>query len=186
MRIVGGEHKGRIIEVSRDFDSRPTTDFAREALFNILANQVDFTEIAFLDLFGGTGSISMECHSRGCRNIDLVEINSRAIHFIGQLAGKFNMPGIHTVRMDVFPFLEICRKQYDVVFADPPFELKGLVSLPGIVLQKNILTPGGMFILEHPAIYHFENEAGFVNERKYGSVHFSFFRKPELHQTVEV
>jgi 16S rRNA (guanine(966)-N(2))-methyltransferase RsmD len=177
VRIVGGEHKGRIIEVSRDFDSRPTTDFAREALFNILTNQVDFTEIAFLDLFGGTGSISMECHSRGCRNIDLVEINSKAIHFIGQVARKLNMSEIHTVRMDVFPFLEICRKQYNVIFADPPFELKGLATIPGIILQKNILAPEGVFILEHPASYHFDKEAGFVNERKYGSVHFSFFRK---------
>lgn len=176
MRIVGGDHKGRIIEVSRDFDSRPTTDFAREALFNILSNLFDFSEITFLDLFGGTGSISMECHSRGCRNIDLVEINSRAIRFISQMAAKLHMSEIHTVRMDAFRFLEICRRKYDVIFADPPFDMKSLPNLPGAVLQKNILSEGGVFILEHSANYHFENEAGFFETRKYGSVYFSFFR----------
>ncbi len=179
MRIVGGTHKGRIIEVSRDFDSRPTTDFAREALFNILNNLVDFGDISFLDLFGGTGSISMECHSRGCRNIDLVEINPKAVRFIGKMTEKLHMPEIHTVRMDVFRFLEICRKQYHVVFADPPFDLQHLNTLPQAVLARDILLPEGIFILEHPAGQHFEKTAGFYDERKYGSVHFSFFRKPD-------
>jgi len=178
MRIVGGTHKGRIIEVSRDFDSRPTTDFAREALFNILNNMVDFEDISFLDLFGGTGSISMECHSRGCRNIDLVEINLRAVRFIGNMAEKLHMREIHTIRMDVFRFLEICRKQYHVIFADPPFDLRNIQTLPQAVLTRDLLVPEGVFILEHPAGLRFNKTAGFYDERKYGSIHFSFFRKP--------
>lgn len=177
MRIIGGKHKGRIIEVSRDFNARPTTDFAREALFNILANHFDFTEVRFLDLFSGTGSISFECCSRGCTDIDLVDINNRFVQSIAKVAARMNMTTIHPVKMDVFQFLQICRRQYDIVFADPPFELENLSGLPRAVLDKNILFPGGWFILEHPKKHKFENTPGFFDERKYGNVHFSFFRQ---------
>lgn len=176
MRIVGGKHKGRIIEVSRDFNSRPTTDFAREALFNILNNHFDFEEVRMLDLFGGTGSISFECSSRGCREIDLVDNNSRFVQFIGKTAAKMNMPGIHPVTMDVFRFLKICRKQYDLIFADPPYELENLPDLPRALLEKDLLLPGGWFILEHPKKHGFKHIPEFFDERKYGNVHFSFFR----------
>jgi 16S rRNA (guanine966-N2)-methyltransferase len=176
VRIVGGDHKGRIIEVSKEFDSRPTTDFAREALFNIVANYFDFFEISFLDLFSGTGSISFECNSRGCRDIDLVDTNSRSVQFIAKTADKMNMTGIHAVKMDVFRFLEICKKKYDLVFADPPFELKNLADLPGLVLSRDILLPGGWFILEHPGKYKFTHLPQCFDSRKYGNIHFSFFR----------
>jgi 16S rRNA (guanine(966)-N(2))-methyltransferase RsmD len=176
MRIIGGEHKGRIIDVSHDFDSRPTTEFAREALFNILANYFDFSEINFLDLFGGTGSISLECGSRGCTRIDLVESNDRAVKFIAKTAQKLNIPGIHAVRMDVFRFLDICKSQYDVIFADPPFDLPKLESIPEAVLSKDILLPGGWFILEHPKRLKFDTHPRFFDQRKYGNLYFSFFK----------
>ena len=177
MRIVGGEHKGRIIHVGKDFDARPTTDFAREALFNILSNHFDFTGISFLDLFGGSGSISFECCSRGCQEIDLVEINDRFVQYILKGASQMNMTGIHPVSMDVFRFLPLCRKQYDLIFADPPYELKNLADLPAAVLERDLLLPGGWFILEHSRKHNFNHEPSFFDERKYGNVHFSFFRK---------
>jgi 16S rRNA (guanine966-N2)-methyltransferase len=177
VRIIGGEHKGRIIEVGRDFDARPTTDFAREALFNILSNYFDFAEVRFLDLFSGSGSISFECFSRGCREIDLVEVNKRFVKYILQGASKMNMTGIHPVNLDVFRFLKLCRKQYDLIFADPPYELKNLTDLPEAVLGRDLLLPGGWFILEHSRKHTFNAVPYFFDERKYGNVHFSFFRK---------
>jgi 16S rRNA (guanine966-N2)-methyltransferase len=176
VRIVGGEHKGRIIDVIKEFDSRPTTDFAKEALFNIVTNYFDFEEISFLDLFGGTGSISYECNSRGCRKIDLVDSNSHSIQFIAKTADKMNMKGIHTVKMDVFRFLEICKTKYNLIFADPPFELKDLEKMPDAVLSRDLLLPGGWFILEHPKKYKFAEHPRFFDTRKYGNIHFSFFR----------
>ena len=134
MRIVGGAYKGRKIEVSKGFDSRPTTDFAREALFNILNNYVDFEAIRVLDLFSGTGSISFEFASRGCSHIDLVDINSRSIQFIAKVAANLKISGIHTVKMDVFRFIPICKSRYDVIFADPPYDLKNLPAIPDLVL----------------------------------------------------
>jgi 16S rRNA (guanine(966)-N(2))-methyltransferase RsmD len=176
VRIVGGEYKGRIIEVSREFDSRPTTDFAREALFNILSNYFNFEEVSFLDLFGGTGSISYECYSRGCRKIDLVDLNSRSVQFISKTAAKMNMKGIHPVKIDVFRFLEVCKTKYNIIFADPPFELKALDKLPDNILSRDILSDEGWLILEHPKKYRFSEHPRFFDTRKYGNIHFSFFR----------
>jgi len=176
LRIVGGTHGGRKIDVSRGFDSRPTTDFAREALFNILNNHFDFNELEVLDLFSGTGSISFEFASRGCREIDLVDINHRSVHFIGKVAEELGMKGIHPVRMDVFRFIPVCKKQYNIIFADPPYDLKNLKEIPELVLSHDLLLPGGWFILEHSKNYHFEGASRFFDTRKYGSVHFSFFK----------
>jgi 16S rRNA (guanine(966)-N(2))-methyltransferase RsmD len=177
LRIIGGEHKGRIIHVGRDFDARPTTDFAREALFNILGNHFNMTIVRLLDLFAGSGSISFESYSRGCREIDLVEINSRFVHNIRKEAAHMNMTGLHPVAMDVFRFLHLCKKQYDLVFADPPYEMKNVADLPGAVLEKDLLLPGGWFILEHSRRHNFNQASGIFDERKYGNVCFSFFRK---------
>jgi len=176
LRIVGGTYRGRKIEVSKGFDGRPTTDFAREALFNILANHFDFEEIRVLDLFSGTGSISFEFASRGCREIDLVDINSRSVRFIARVAAELQMQQIHPVRMDVFRFLSICKKQYHLIFADPPYDLINLEEIPDKVFQHQLLIDGGWFILEHSRTHHFHHHSLFHEERNYGSVHFSFFR----------
>ncbi len=180
MRIVGGIYKGRKIAVSKGFDSRPTTDFAREALFNILSNIVDFSESKVLDLFAGTGSISFEFVSRGVTDIDLVDINSRSVHFISDVAAEFGIKGMHTVRMDVFRFIPICHKKYDVIFADPPHDLATLASIPDLIFSHSLLNPQGIFILEHGKSHQFKKHAAFYEERNYGSVHFSFFKTPDL------
>ena len=175
MRIVGGKYRGRRIDVSRGFDSRPTTDFAREALFNILANKVDFDEIRVLDLFGGTGSISFEFASRGCTEIDMVDNNSRSVQFIGQVAAELGVTGLHPVRMDFFRFIPICKKQYNIIFADPPYTLRNLRDIPDLVLQHQLLLPDGMLILEHGKSNNFQDHLNYTAERHYGSVHFTFF-----------
>jgi 16S rRNA (guanine966-N2)-methyltransferase len=176
LRIVGGTHRGRKISVSRGFESRPTTDFAREALFNILANHFDFEDIRVLDLFSGTGSISFEFASRGCSEIDLVDSNHRSVQFIGKIAEELGMKGIHAVRMDVFRFVPVCKKQYHVVFADPPYDLKNLQDIPELVLGHRLLLPGGWLVVEHGKEYNFLKTPQFFDERNYGSVHFSFFK----------
>jgi 16S rRNA (guanine966-N2)-methyltransferase len=176
VRIIGGTYRGRKIEVSRNFDSRPTTDFAKEALFNILTNHFDFEEIRVLDLFSGTGSISFEFASRGCREIDLVDINSLSVQFIGKIATDMGIKGIQAVRMDVFRFVQVCRKQYHIIFADPPYELKNIQDIPELVLGYNLLLPGGWLVLEHGKTHNFKALPQFFDERHYGSVHFSFFK----------
>jgi 16S rRNA (guanine966-N2)-methyltransferase len=176
LRIVGGIYRGRKIEVSRGFNGRPTTDFAREALFNILTNHFDFEQIRVLDLFSGTGSISFEFASRGCREIDLVDNNSQSVQFITKVAAALQITGVHPVRMDVFRFLPICKKQYHLVFADPPYDLRCLDEIPEKVLHHKLLLDGGWLILEHSKSHNFHNHSRFHEERNYGSVHFSFFR----------
>lgn len=176
MRIVGGKYKGRRIEVSHGFDSRPTTDFAREALFNILTNHFDLESSVFLDLFSGTGSISFEMLSRGCSNIDLVDINPRAIKFIQKITDEMSFKGIHAVRMDVFRFIPVCKKQYDIIFADPPYDHAWIKDIPELILSNKLLKEEGWFILEHGKGHLFTDHPGFFDNRHYGSVHFSFFK----------
>lgn len=175
MRIVGGTYGGRKIEVSRSFDSRPTTDFAKEALFNILNNHFDFEEISVLDLFAGTGSISFEFASRGCTHIDLVDINSRSVQFISKVTADLGMKGIHAVRMDVFRFIAICKRKYNIIFADPPYELQKISDIPELIFNCDLLLPEGLLILEHGKDNSFKSHPRFKEERNYGSVHFTFF-----------
>jgi len=176
VRIVGGIYGGRKIEVSRNFESRPTTDFAREALFNILNNHFDYESISILDLFSGTGSISLEFASRGCSDIDLVEINSKAVQFTEKVIRDFNIKGIHAVRMDAFRFIPVCRKKYDIIFADPPYDHQNLQDLPQLIFSHGLLVTDGWFVLEHGKSHAFHDHPGLFDTRHYGSVHFSFFR----------
>jgi 16S rRNA (guanine966-N2)-methyltransferase len=177
VRIIGGKLSGRRIEVSNGFNARPTTDFAREALFNILNNHFDFDSIGILDLFCGTGSLSFEFASRGCENIDLVDTNGKSLQLITKLAGEMEIKGIHPVKMDVFNFIRICRKKYDIVLADPPYELNNITGIPDLILKHGMLNTGGWFILEHGKSNSFKDHPGFFDERKYGAVHFSFFKQ---------
>lgn len=177
MRIVGGIYRGRKIEVSRSFESRPTTDFAREALFNILNNYFDLETINTLDLFSGTGSMSLEMSSRGCSEIDLVDIDVKSIRFIEKIVADFEIKGIHAVRMDVFRFIPVCKKKYDIIIADPPYNLRNLQDLPGLIISHELLNNKGWFVLEHGKGHSFKNDPHLFDERRYGSVHFSFFRQ---------
>lgn len=178
MRIVGGSLKGRSIMPPAGYQARPTTDFAKEGLFNTLTNEVDFEEISVLDLFSGTGSISYEFASRGCRSIIAVEMNPANAGFIKKTAASLKLGGcIQVVHHNVFDFLGICTKRFDIIFADPPYAIDGLDTIPDKIFSREILEDGGMLILEHPATYCFKDHPAFVKERKYGNVHFSYFRK---------
>ncbi|MBQ8041422.1 MAG: RsmD family RNA methyltransferase [Lachnospiraceae bacterium] len=184
MRIIGGRLKGKSIMPPANYQARPTTDFAKEGLFNIIINEFDIEEISVLDLFSGTGSISMEFASRGCTDIISIEMNPLHTRFIKQCATAFKIKGMQVIRHNAFDFLKICTKSFDIVFADPPYSIDGLDTIPDKVFgicdqHENIVKDNGYLILEHPGSYNFENHPFFVKERKYGNVHFSFFSKKD-------
>lgn len=178
MRIISGIYKGKTILPDKHFTARPTTDFARESLFDILDNRIDFSEIHALDLFSGTGAISYELISRGCRSVDAVELNRLHAAFIRRTAERWDMRGLRVIQQDVFRFLPMGRKAYDLVFADPPYDLPRLTELPEAVLSQPVLSADGIFVLEHPKTCDFSSHPWLYDHRKYGNVHFSFFRKP--------
>ena len=175
MRIISGTHKGIRIPVPKRFKARPTTDFAKEALFNILANHFNFGELDVLDLFSGTGSIGYEFASRGARKVDMVEINSQYAGFIESKAGSMGFEHIRVIQDDVFRVLSVLGSIYDLVFADPPYYLEELETIPDAVFKAGILVPGGWFILEHGKKHVFNNHEHYKEIRKYGSVHFTIF-----------
>ena len=175
MRIIGGVHKGKGINPPKGYKARPTTDFAKEGLFNILDNEYEFKDLVVLDLFGGTGSIGFEFASRGAALVDCVEMNAENARFISKAASALGIKGHNTVHCNVFDFLPLCTRKYDLVFADPPYALEALDQLPDKVLGAGILHPGCYFILEHGDEHCFREHKAFVKEKKYGNVHFSFF-----------
>ena len=177
MRVISGIYKRRRFDVPHTFKARPTTDFAKEGLFNILNNEYEMEGLQVLDLFGGTGAISYEFASRGASMVYCVEMLPLHANFIKSQAAKFGMNNLTVVRHNVFEFLEICREKFDIIFADPPYAIEGLGDLPEKVFSKDILHPGAYFILEHPEEFNFESHPSFVKEKKYGNVHFSFFEK---------
>lgn len=177
MRIIGGILKGKTVNPPAGYKARPTTDFAREGLFNVLCNEYEMEGLAVLDLFGGTGAVSFEFASRGAREVCCVEMAPQNAAFIRSQAARFGLDNVTVIRHNVFDFIRICRKSFDIVFADPPYALEGLDSLPDKVLSPDMLFPGGYFILEHPSGYSFVGHPDFVKEKKYGNVHFSFFEK---------
>lgn len=177
MRIISGKYKSRRIQVPSNLKARPTTDFAKESLFNILNNRIEWEETSALDLFSGTGSIALELVSRGCPYVVSVEQNQNHFHFICQAQEKLGAKELFPVRADVFKYLQSLRQQFDFIFADPPYDLPGIDSLPDIVFEKNLLKEQGLFVLEHPKKFNFSQLPHFLEERAYGNVHFSFFRR---------
>ena len=175
MRIIGGKYRGRRIEPPAGFRARPTTDFAREGLFNVLNNRIDFEEITVLDLFSGTGSISYEFASRGALSVHLVDKDTRHINGIRRIIKEIGFDNIKPVHIDVKAYLKTCSTKYDVVFADPPYDLSWLEDLPSLVLNAGILKEEGFFILEHPRMMTFSQHELFYEHRNYGGVNFSFF-----------
>jgi len=176
MRIVTGKYKGRHFDIPRSFKARPTTDFAKENIFNVLVQYVDFDGATALDLFSGTGSISLELLSRGCSQVVSVEMDRDHHRFIKECLNKLSATACIPVRGDVFRFLKSCRQQYDLVFADPPYALKELAQLPDLVLGRGIVKADGLFVLEHGKDYDFSSHPCFMEHRAYGSVNFSLFR----------
>ena len=175
MRIITGRYKGRHFDIPRSFKARPTTDFAKENIFNVLIQYVDFEDAEALDLFSGTGSISLELLSRGCSQVVSVQMDRDHHRFIQECVKKLGAEGIIPIRGDVFRFLKSCKQQYDMVFADPPYALKELAQLPDLVMEHHLLKEGGIFVLEHGKDHSFEAHPHFVEHRQYGSVNFSIF-----------
>jgi 16S rRNA (guanine(966)-N(2))-methyltransferase RsmD len=178
LRIIGGKYKGRRIIPPGNLKARPTTDFARESLFNILNNRIDFEEITVLDLFSGTGSISYEFASRGAMEVHLVEKDVRHIAGIRRIINEMGISNIKTIHIDVRTYLRACKIKYDIVFADPPYEINWLKELPDLVFGADVVKEDGFFILEHPKNMSFAGHNLFFEHRNYGGVNFSFFRLP--------
>ena len=177
MRIITGKYKGRHFDIPRSFKARPTTDFAKENIFNVLIQYVDFDSAEALDLFSGTGSISLELLSRGCSRVVSVELDRDHHRFIQDCLKKLAVTDtVIPIRGDVFRFIKSCHQQFDFIFADPPYALKELPTLPDIIIDRGLLKPDGLFVLEHGKDYDFSQHPHFIELRQYGSVNFSLFR----------
>lgn len=175
MRIIAGSLKGRRLNPPANLPVRPTTDMARESLFNILNNYVDFEDCTVMDLFSGTGAVAVEFVSRGAREVTAVDINNACTEYIKSEAAKLNLKNLHVVRTDVFVLLKRAYKKFDIVFADPPYALEGIEKLPDLIFEHGLLNEDGIFILEHPREYSFEEHPHFWQHRNYGKVNFTFF-----------
>ena len=176
MRVISGKYKRRTFEVPRTFKARPTTDFAKENLFNVLNNLIDFEECNnVLDLFSGTGSISLEFVSRGCERVISVEREPSHHAYIYKVKEQLKESNWLPLRTDVFRYIERCRETFDLIFADPPYALTRLAELPELILGGGLLAPDGLLVLEHGKEHNFAAHPQFIQERIYGSVHFSFF-----------
>lgn len=177
MRIISGQYKGRTINPPRNLRARPTTDFAKENLFNVLGNLVEFEECDVLDLFAGTGSISYEFASRGVKSITSVEINSVHHNFIRQTAALLGIKNLFAVKANAFLYLRSCPKQFDIIFSDAPYDLEGAEQVIDLVLEGNLLHDEGFLVFEHSKGKDFSTHPNFWQQRSYGSVQFSFFKK---------
>ncbi|KAA6321115.1 Ribosomal RNA small subunit methyltransferase D [termite gut metagenome] len=177
MRVTGGIYKRRRFEIPRSFKARPTTDFAKENLFNVLSNYMDFNSLSALDLFSGTGSIGMELLSRGCEKVVCVEKDKMHHAFIRKIMDEVKTDKCLPVRGDAFKFIKHTQETFDFIFADPPYELPELKTIPELIFKNNLLKEGGLFVLEHGKGNDFGERPYFMEKRTYGSVNFSFFRK---------
>lgn len=175
MRIIGGKYQRRILKPPTNLPVRPTTDMAKEALFNVLGHISELEGAKVLDLFAGTGSISIEFASRGADRVVAVDLSFKCIEYIKKVKNDLEMENLFPLRSDVFRYLKGCKTQFDIIFADPPYALEGIEEIHTLVFEKSLLTSSGILIIEHPATINFQNFDGFVKERKYGKVHFSFF-----------
>jgi 16S rRNA (guanine966-N2)-methyltransferase len=175
VRIISGKFRGKTIHPSKGFEARPTTDAAKESLFNILVNQFDMEELEILDLFSGTGSISFEFASRGAKLIEAIESNYKHAAFIQKTAKELKIEQLHVYKTNIFLYLKSCTRKYDIIFADPPYEMDGVETIPDLILAKNILKEEGILIFEHSKKLNFNGHANLTDHRNYGSVNFSFF-----------
>jgi len=178
VRIISGKYRGKQIHPPVNFKARPTTDFAKEGLFNIILNHYDIEELDVLDLFAGTGSISYEFASRGARTVVAVEMDPVHFKFIRTQCMNMGLEQVSVIRGDAIRFLSRPAQSFDLIFADPPYNHPMLDRLPSLVFSTEILQPDGTFILEHPSSIHFASIPQFMENRKYGGVNFTFFRHP--------
>lgn len=176
MRIIGGEHGGRKFNPPREMPhTRPTTDIAKEGLFNILQHNLDFSAMKTLDLFGGTGSISYELASRGVPDLTVVEKDNTMYEFIKKTAETLRIENLKAVKMDVFRFISQCSEQFDLIFAGPPYALTAIDDLPRLIFEKKLLNTSGWFVLEHTPRNDYKTFPYYTSERNYGTTVFSIF-----------
>ena len=174
MRIIGGKHKGKKIIAPKNLPVRPTTDFAKESLFNILNNRIDFEDCKLLELFAGTGNIGYEFASRGCEQITSVDVNFQCIQFIKRMKKELQFNNI-VIRSEAIRFLKHCKEQYNFIFADPPFQMEGIKNIPTLVFEMELLQLNGILVVEHEKNLDFSEHPNFQENRQYGRVNFSFF-----------
>jgi len=179
MRIIGGRLKGLRLNPPKNLPVRPTTDLAKEALFNILQNQVDLEGLKILDLFSGTGNLALEFASRYAQSVTAVDRSVHCIHYLKDTARQHGLNQISTFKADVFKYLEMETEQYDLIFADPPYDLNRIPEIPKVIFDKNLLCPGGMLIVEHQSLQNLSNHPNFTVQRRYGHSSFSFFEIKE-------
>jgi len=175
MRIIRGRLKGRKFTPPKGIPTRPTTDFAKEGLFNILENYFNLAEISYLDLFSGTGNLCYEYASRGCTAITCVERFGKCVEFINCKIEEFEIEGVTVLKTDVFKFLPNSTRQFDIIFAGPPYALETMDMLPDLIFEYQILNKGGWFILEHNPAHNYDDHPFFIHKRKYGTTIFSIF-----------
>ncbi len=175
MRIVSGTHRGRVIHPPKNLDVRPTTDFAKESIFNILNNYFELDGLKVLDLFCGTGNMSYEFASRGCGEITSVDASYACSEFVKRTATEFKMKAIKAVKSDAFAFLKRATTPYHIIFCDPPYDLENIKTIPELVFQNNLLKPQGWLIVEHGELTDLSKMEHFNQHRKYGNVNFSVF-----------
>lgn len=175
MRIITGKYGRRRFQVPTNISARPTTDMARENIFNVLENMVDFEGLTALDLFSGTGAISFEFLSRGCASVTSVEKATTQYNFIRKVKQMLNENNLHQIKGDAFKFIETCREKFDIIFADPPYDLPELAQIPELIMNSAMVKPGTLIIVEHSRANDFSSLPNFVQHRAYGKVNFSIF-----------
>ncbi|NLL28362.1 MAG: 16S rRNA (guanine(966)-N(2))-methyltransferase RsmD [Bacteroidales bacterium] len=176
MRIISGSLKGRTFLPPDRKDVRPTTDMAKEGLFNILQHRVPLEDIIVLDVFAGTGSVTYEFVSRGAEQVFSVEKDSSMCDYIFSVLKKMNISNVKVINSDAYKFLALTKIKADIIFADPPYGTTGIKDIPNIVFEKNLLNEDGLLIIEHDASINFSSNSRFFEERKYGKVHFTIFK----------
>jgi len=175
MRIIGGKLRGLRLNPPKNLPVRPTTDLAKEALFNILQNKIEFEDIRVLDLFSGTGGISMEFASRGAAQVISVDRSIHCVNYLKDTARQHGLTNIKVYKDDVFKYLQLETDKFDLVFADPPYDLNRIPELPKVIFERELLLPGGLLIVEHQSMQNLSNHTAFSEQRKYGHSSFSFF-----------
>lgn len=176
MRIIGGTRAGLRLHPPAALPVRPTTDMAKEALFNVLQHRVDFEQVKALDLFSGTGGIAFELASRGAASVLAVDIHFKCVQYINTTAGKLDLAVIKAVKADVLKFISSCKEAFDFIFIDPPYDLPQLPQLPERVITQGMLKPGAIMVLEHSSTRSIGTHPNLVETRKYGYSSFSFYQ----------
>ena len=182
MRIIRGKYGRRRFDVPTQITARPTTDFARENIFNVIENIADIEGARCLDIFAGTGAVSFEFLSRGAASVTSIEKAQTQARFIEKVARELHDDNLRLLRTDAIRFIRDAATSYDIIFVDPPYDMPGFGDIPGMILSSRLVGPGTLFVMEHSKAYDFSSLPHFDHHRAYGSVNFSIFRIPRLEE----